>query len=141
MAVRWSPLLLTLVILIAAGCGDSNPLGRQAVTGTISLDGQPLKRGTIEFTPQGDGTASGAVIESGSFSIPADKGLPPGDYLVRIFAADEEGEPVDMPGESNKLAPELIPPAYNTESEQTFTVSADGGNEFTLDIATASSAD
>lgn len=77
MAIRWSPLLLTLLVLVSAGCGKSNPLGRQAVTGTISLNGQPLEHGTIEFSPQGEGTASGAVIENGSFSIPADKGLPP----------------------------------------------------------------
>lgn len=139
MAIRWSPLLLTLLVLVSAGCGKSNPLGRQAVTGTISLNGQPLEHGTIEFSPQGEGTASGAVIENGSFSIPADKGLPPGDYLVRISAADEEGEPVDMPGESTKIAPELIPPEYNSESEQTFTVSTDGSNEFNLDISTTSS--
>lgn len=44
-----------------------------------------------------------------------------------------------MPGESTKIAPELIPPEYNSESEQTFTVSTDGSNEFNLDISTTSS--
>ncbi|MFG0333375.1 MAG: carboxypeptidase-like regulatory domain-containing protein, partial [Maioricimonas sp. JB049] len=139
MITRQIPVLVSLVVLLVSGCGETNPLDRQPVSGTISLNGQPLETGTIEFAPQGSGTASGASIRNGTYSIPADKGLPPGDYLVRISAADEEGEPMEMPGESAKLAPELIPPEYNTESEQTFTVSADGNNEFSLDIQTSSS--
>lgn len=139
MSARGSVLLMLLIPLLSYGCGNSNPLGRQAVTGTITLDGQPLERGTIEFTPQGPGTASGATIENGQFFIPADKGLPPGDYLVRISAANDDAEPMDMPGESSKVAPELIPPEYNTESQQTFTVSTDGENEFSLDITTSPS--
>ncbi|QDU38610.1 hypothetical protein Mal4_29390 [Maioricimonas rarisocia] len=139
MITRQIPVILSLILLLASGCGDSNPLGRQPVSGTITLNGQPLERGTIEFSPKESGTASGASIQDGAYAIPADKGLPPGEYLVRISAADEEAEPMEMPGESSKISPELIPPEYNAESEQTFTVSADGENEFSLDIETSSS--
>lgn len=39
-----------------------------------------------------------------------------------------------MPGESNKIAEELIPPEYNVESDVKFTVSVEDENVFTLDI-------
>ena len=120
--------------LLVMGCTDSNPLNRQAVTGEIMLEGAPLTDGSIEFSPVAEGTASGAVIQAGKFAIPAEKGLPPGDYLVRISAYNEDAEPIELPGESNKIAEELIPAKYNTESEITFTVEAGQENVFTLNI-------
>ena len=122
------------LFLLLMGCTDSNPLNRQAVTGEIMLEGAPLTDGSIEFSPVAEGTASGAVIQAGKFAIPAEKGLPPGDYLVRISAYNEDAEPIELPGESNKIAEELIPAKYNTESEITFTVEAGQENVFTLNI-------
>lgn len=129
-----STALMFSLCLLLMGCTDSNPLNRQAVTGEIMLEGAPLVDGSIEFSPVGEGTASGAVIQAGKFAIPAEKGLPPGDYLVRISAYDEDAEPIELPGESNKIAEELIPAKYNTESEITFTVEAGQENVFTLNI-------
>lgn len=131
---KFSALLVLGLCVLLVGCGDSNPLERQPVTGEILLDNVPIANGTIEFSPVGEGTSSGAVLQEGKFEIPATKGLPPGDYLVRISAYNEEAEAVDLPGESNKVAEELIPAKYNTESEITFTVKADSENVFNLNV-------
>ncbi|MDC0262132.1 carboxypeptidase-like regulatory domain-containing protein [Planctomycetaceae bacterium] len=126
--------LIAIVSFSLAGCGASDPLQRQQVSGEVSLKGTPIAEGTIEFSPVGEGTASGAMIEAGKFTIPANKGLPPGEYIVRISASNSDAEQVEMPGESNKIAEELIPPEYNVESDVKFTVSLEGENIFTLDI-------
>lgn len=78
--------LIIMVSFCLAGCGAPDPLQRQQVSGEVSLKGTPIAEGTIEFSPVGEGTASGAMIEAGKFTIPANKGLPPGDYIVRISA-------------------------------------------------------
>lgn len=127
---------LVCVSLLLVGCQKTDPLNRQAVSGKITLDDQPLQAGTIEFSPVESGTMSGALIEDGVFSISAEKGLSPGAYIVRISAANADDEPVDLPGESNKIAPELIPAKYNSESELTFTVQPDSENTFDVDIKT-----
>jgi len=74
------------------------------------------------------------MIEDGKFTIPAQKGLPPGEYIVRISASNPDAEQVRLPGESNQIAAELIPPEFNVDSDVKFTVTLDGDNVFTLDI-------
>ena len=129
-------LLIIGVFGALIGCGDDNPLGRQRVVGVIKLNGSLLEKGTIAFTPvDPTSTSSGASIEAGLFEIPAEKGLPPGEYYVRISASDDNAEPVELPGESNKIAAELIPARYNTQTEEKFTVSAEAENNYELDIS------
>ena len=45
--------LAVLLATIASGCGPGNPLGRKAVSGTVTLNGAPLPAGSIMFEPQG----------------------------------------------------------------------------------------
>ncbi len=114
-----------LVVLLAAGlllgCGSKNPLNRQAVSGRITLDGVALDQGTIEFSPKQEGsTSSGALIANGSYEIEELKGLPPGEYLVRIFSAEaQEGPPPEEPpGPMTGPPPkERIPANYNVQSD------------------------
>lgn len=130
-----SVFILVLCTLLQAGCGKQDPLNRQAVSGQILLKGTPLETGSIEFHPlKGSGTMSGAVIEAGQYSIAKDRGLPPGDYVVRIYSADEEAAPQEMPGESNKLAVEKIPAEFNTESKEMIIVKAGESNQFDFQI-------
>ena len=75
-----------LVLMPAVtGCGGT---GRVPVSGKVTLDGQPLEHGLINFRPsQGNaGPGSGGVVNEGRFEIPADKGLRPGSYKVSITA-------------------------------------------------------
>ena len=123
-----------LSMLIACGCGKTDPLHRQAVSGKITLNGDPLKAGSIEFSPVENGSPSGASIQDGSYVIPKEKGLPPGDYLVRISASDGNEQTVEVPGESNKISKELIPAKYNVKTTLRFHVDEKGQNVFDLDV-------
>lgn len=126
--------LILLPLLLASGCGESDPLNRQAVSGKITMDGEPLAEGTVEFTPVNNGVPSGATVKDGVFTIPAEKGLPPGDYVVRVSAANPSGVTAEMPGESNLISAELIPERYNTKSELSFHVDENGSNVLDLNL-------
>lgn len=114
---RYSTLVLLLPLAIAlAGCSGDPSKTRLPVTGTVSFKGQAVAQGSINFfAEQGGALISGAPIESGKFSIPADKGLPPGNYTVRITSASS-AEPKEIGGTQPAEAKELIPAKYNTES-------------------------
>ena len=118
------------------GCGPGNPLGRKAISGKVTFAGQPLANGSISFEPlEAGGVTSGGTIENGSYSIATAGGLPLGKYLVRINASRSAHEaPQNLPpGTPEPPAVELIPAAYNRESEETVEVT-DGSNVFNFDI-------
>lgn len=125
------------------GCG-ADPLGRQPVSGKVTLDGAPLEKGSIGFQPvEGGITSSGAVIAQGAYTISREKGLPPGKYRVVINAikpgtGQVELPPGGMPGDEveGKPAEELIPPEWNTESKQFVEVSSSAPAEFVHEIVT-----
>jgi hypothetical protein len=145
-----SGIFCCLLLLILPSCGGGDPLKRQAVSGTVTLDGQPLDQGTIEFVPandgQGPGIFSGGLIVGGEFSIKADQGLPPATYTIRISSADLGSAPVpneaplpgEMAGSSGDIAPsaERIPAKYNAASELTADVVAGANNRFTFELST-----
>jgi len=127
---------------VSSGCGPSDPLGRRAISGAVTLDGTPLTDGTISFQPAEHGaTSSGALISQGKYAISRDKGLPPGKYRVAVNAAKPgtgmtlpEGK---MPGEEVGTPPvELIPPEWNTKSQNIIEVKASGPAKFTHEIVT-----
>jgi hypothetical protein len=132
---------LGLLILGIAGCGDD--LGnRQEVSGVVTLQGQPLDDGAIEFTPlesqQPDGveTKSGAPIVQGKYVIPQGQGLAPGKYRVRITAGtpDPPPQPGELPSPTFGPPPqERVPAEYNTQSRLEATVTS-GANTFNFEI-------
>lgn len=129
-----------LAISLMVGCGG-NPLNRQAISGTVTLDGKPLDQGSIEFRPtQGKGVISGAVIHDGQYDIEAEKGLPPGEYRVMIFSAiapaapANGGPPGSEPIQGGHLNLERIPPKFNVKTEQIVTVTDGGPNQFNYTI-------
>ena len=127
---------LSGVILIGPlclGCGSSDP--RLPISGSVQLDGQPLAAGTIEFSPVGPGGQAGGSITAGRFAISASRGLPPGNYLVRIMASGSGPATVPQgpPGPESMKRPaaaEEIPAKYNTQSELAVTVAAGTDNSF-----------
>src|SRR5689334_16793809 len=83
------PLLFSAIGLVAPGCsGSGDELPREAVSGTVKLDGQPLANGAIQFTPDSGGaTSGGSTITDGQYSIEQENGLVPGSYKVAVNAA------------------------------------------------------
>jgi hypothetical protein len=131
--------VVSALAIALAGCGGDNPLNRQAVRGSVTLDGAPLDHGTIEFAPQQPGgVGSGAVIEGGTYSIAVANGLPAGKYVVRIYSAEAAPNAVDPkapPGPGNVTpGKERIPPRYNTKSDQVVEVTAGRPNAFDFKI-------
>jgi hypothetical protein len=123
-------------LLLLAGCAD-DPLGRQAVSGTVQFQGRPLDQGRIQFVPLQKGpTESGATIENGAFQIPRESGLAPGTYKVSVFSYDQKGPKVpseEVPGDpGNTQFKERIPKKYNAETALTVEVKKGGSNVFDL---------
>ncbi len=126
-AVVWRLALLLGIALPAVGCGRG--LDRCAVDGSVTFDGQPVDRGTIEFSPTAadQPSASGAVVQDGEYSIPRRTGLAPGKYRVRIYS------PTPAPARQGPDVPppvERIPANYNTKTELTVEVTPSGPNTF-----------
>jgi len=142
---------------VAAGCGRTDDLPRQPISGNVSFDGKPLTKAWIEFRPEGEGgiTTAGAMINDGSYYVPLDSGLVPGKYRVAIKKAEEciegaaESEPSSAPLPKRvtralklqqavlrplRYAKQLIPARYNTKSELIQEVKADQSNNFNFEL-------
>jgi hypothetical protein len=141
------PLFFVAVGLVAPGCsGTGDDLPREAISGTVTLDGQPLSAGTIQFTPSGGGTTTGSAVSGGSpinagkFSIDREVGLTPGKYRVTVNAAGAKGtSPAGQPPEPGRpnraeRPTELIPAKYNAESTLSADVTKGGPNAFKFDL-------
>jgi hypothetical protein len=120
------------------GCGSKSDL--LEVGGNVSLNGAPLKSGSIRFTLMDSEKVVSAepAIEDGRYATPPDKGLPPGTYHIMISAIDENSPMVvikDASGRPLTSAPaDLIPAEYNTNSDKTIEVTPGGENQFNFDI-------
>lgn len=129
-----------LALALSTGCGQSNPLGRKALTGKVTLDGQPLDQGNIEFHPLSEGgTQSGGRIVSGSYKIPSAEGAVPGNYRVSItdFVPTPPLPPGFMPGDNLPPSPKpKVPPDWNTKSQHTVEVKKEGPFKFDFDVVT-----
>lgn len=144
------PLAVVVATLMGAagGCESSDELPRQPVSGHVTLDGEPVTKAWIQFRPEGTGgiTASGAMIEDGSYSVPRSEGLIPGNYQVIITKAEAPDAaatataPVpNGPAGAVKLkkatspfgfAKQLIPAQYNVKSTLTAKVVEGQTNSF-----------
>ena len=139
--------LTVLSGIVLVGCGDSLE-GREAISGTVKLKGQPPPVGAIvTFEPlENQGTGVYAAVTGGSFAVPRENGLKPGKYLVRVTAGDGKTavNPTDPepdaapgpggPGGTNIVSKDLVPPDWNVRSRHEVTVTRDGQNKFDFEI-------
>lgn len=135
-------MLLRILVFSAAlaavsvtGCGSSGPQ-RQAVSGAVTFKGEPLADGSVTFEPVDSklGSMSGAVVKGGKYAVPAESGLFPGRYTVRLSSPIAGTKAGDTPG-AVRLAKERLPERYNTKTTLSIDVTADGPNthDFKLD--------
>jgi hypothetical protein len=90
------------------------------------------------------GVQSGGLITNGSYSLPVNVGLPPGEYLVRVFSSppnqpDESDGSETMLGSRGKRSAvfvDPVPPQYNVKSELFIEVTEDGPSQFDFSIKT-----
>ncbi len=127
-----------LLAYLASGCGSRDGLDRQAISGIVNLDGQPVSDGAILLEPATNqqGTAVGTTIRRGTFAIPRDQGPVPGLYQVRIYASSGVQAPPGKGQTDRTRRPmvERLPAAYNTRSELRANVTAHAANQFRFDL-------
>jgi hypothetical protein len=137
--------LTALMLAALVGCAESDALPREAISGTVTLDGQPLKEGVIQFMPAasatGDGTVAGGPIREGKFEIPRHEGPTPGSYSVTILSggAGADAPPAGTPpgeGTPNKPAKEAIPAKYNAQTTLKADVKKGEENTFKFELVT-----
>lgn len=106
--------------------------GRYGLSGKVTLKGQPLAKGTIEFSgAQGGGPLSGGTIENGQYTIAAESGLKPGTYTVKISSIEEAGggsPAAPGPENASQVGKELIPAEFNINSTKTVEVKTSGNS-------------
>ena len=120
---------------LASGCGEAGDgLAREAVSGSVTLDGQPLKSGSINFLPDGPGSpqGGGAPIIDGKYTVAKAMGLVPGKYKVTISSAGGPPPAGEAPG-GGAMAKESVPAKYNASS--TLTAEVKAGQSTPIDFA------
>jgi hypothetical protein len=134
--------LVLILGLLGSGCGEGDELPREPVWGTVTLDGKPMEKGTIQFTGvvqggQGTPVQGGGMIEAGKYSIPRYPGLVPGEYQVAIYSGGGGKPPIGKNGPvTGGAAPskEMIPKKYNAQSKLKAEVKKGGSNEIAFDL-------
>ena len=101
---------------LAIGCAKESDTG--VVTGTVTLDGAPLKTGQIRFVPvDGQSPTAGAVITDGKYTATVSLG----EKSVEI-SSPQEGparrmyDPAPQSAQANSGG-DLVPARYNAHSE------------------------
>ena len=137
----WTRGVLGWVLLAgASGCGGaSDGLPREGVSGAVTLDGQPLVKGTIQFRATSDKlpTTGQATINDGKYSIPRAEGLVPGTYKVVIASFTDVAETKllhNVPGKPAAAPKNLVSKLFNRDSNLTAEVKGGQPNEFNFDV-------
>jgi hypothetical protein len=121
------------LFLLAAIAGCSEQADQATVTGTVTLDGQPLAAGEIRFAPaDGQSSTAGATISEGKFTA----SVPPGEKKVQISAPKVTGKKkmYDTPESPTvDIVQELLPARYNVQTELTISV-GNGTQEEKFDL-------
>jgi hypothetical protein len=126
--------VVALLVSLWFGCGQDNPMGRLAVSGTVKLNGEPVANGNVTFMPmvKSEGlTMAGGTIVNGSYSVATAKGLAPGEYSVTIGIPDP-----NWTREQGLNPKELAPPDWASGTAHTVTVKAGESNVFDFDLQT-----
>lgn len=109
--------LLTLLPVFSIGCKPSN-VNTVKVTGTITIDGEPLEQGGIKFSSvNNDTTASGGIISNGTYVAE----IPPGKKKVLIIGTKVVGKEklYDTPDSPTRDKLETVTPAEYNKKELT----------------------
>jgi hypothetical protein len=132
-----SRLVMGFVLTVAfglAGCGGPPGPATGTVSGTVTLDGDPLEDASIAFKPKdGVGPSSGAQVVDGKYTT----AVPLGEMRVEISASKEVGtvKAYNTPDSPTRpIFKDLIPKIYNIDSTLSVTVKA-GENEGNFELS------
>jgi hypothetical protein len=123
------------------GCDSSDGLNRQAISGSVTLDGQPISLGAILFEPatQESGTAVGATIRQGGFAISRREGPVPGSYRVRLYSSSgvQASPAKGQTDRTPRPMVERLPARYNTQTEIVETVLSGHVNRYRFNLSSS----
>jgi hypothetical protein len=94
---------LALCLISVASCGTP----QLTVSGSVTVDGQPLEEGTIHFQPaDSEAKGTGSMVQEGIFSL-SRQPLHPGKYRVSVAGFRKTGRMVADPqrGQVAETAP------------------------------------
>jgi hypothetical protein len=123
-------IMVVVWCLAGAGCGQREYTGEQrfAISGKVTVDGEPMGMGVISFLPQETGgRVSGGPISDGKYEVPEPKGPNAGLHRVEIHWNKLTGKKVRDPFDKDGLIDEMmegLPEKYHAKSELTADVSA-----------------
>lgn len=132
-----------ILTALAAGCNDQT-YDLAPVSGTVTLDGEPLTTGVVQFQPvggegQNPGPGSAGLLDAeGRFELqtqtsPRENGAVVGTHLVRIYSRNPESPTSDV---DTQPSVELVPQKYNFRTELTFDVPAEGKDDADFSLTT-----
>ncbi len=127
----WPAFLATFLLLLVAGCSGNGDV--QPVSGTVTLDGEPLAGVMVRFTPlsgEKRTTSLGKTDAQGHYELrytSQQQGALNGTHMVQVVNVDGQPEP-GMP-KARK-----VPKQYDYESELTVEVTPGEENIFNFDL-------
>ena len=129
-------LLCCAILMGSSGCGHD---GRVSLEGTVTLDGRPMQKGYIRFSPLpgSTGPTAGADILEGKFVVLPSGGPFAGHFQVQITAAESTGRKIRDPRSGAMIDEytQYLPARYNRQSELQAEVTASGPNQFDFALA------
>ncbi len=126
--VRSAALLaVALGLSAAAGCGPVEPKP-VPVSGTVTLDGQPLADGFLYFKTMETGGLERFDVSGGTFQGTA----LPGNRRVEVIVNQPKMVVID--GARVEVPDNIIDPKFNLESGLIADVTPDGPNKFTFEV-------
>lgn len=127
------------------GCSKEGPTG--TVSGTVTLDGEPVKEGFVSFVSSQGYSGQGKIGAGGAYTL--DVPLPPGEYMASVgpppiteapggLIPGKEGQASDS---ASHYAPEAVPQQSDiptdywneTTSGLRFTIK-EGANQVTIEL-------
>ncbi len=126
--------LLALACVATGGCGDGVAYPHGTARGSVTIDGTPVPKGAITFSPAGQGPVTGAAIVEGRYVCPK---IPVGSHTVSFHA--EAAEPTQVldvaSGVKRSVPKDILPDRYRSgvpaeihpgENDLDFTLSNSG---------------
>ena len=131
--------LAVVLALATMGCNRSD--GRLSGSGTVTLDGEELPEGSIEFVPIAGttGPTAGGSIRGGKYCIAGEDGIFAGRFRVKITANRKTGEQaMDLyRGVKFDVEKQYLPARYNEKSQLEAEVTDEGPNVFAFELTSA----
>lgn len=139
--------VLTLVSIVGvAGCGGGSGFKVVPVSGTVTLDGEPLANATVTFLPQATGAPDagpasvGETDASGKFTLKTgggEIGAVVASHQVMITTVKDAGAGAEDDNVYAEAEPERVPARYNSATTLSFDVPDAGTAEANFSLMSA----